>query len=135
MAGEGGKEVVRRFYEAAINRRSADACARFLTEDFVHNGQLLGQEGERLAVAFFLGAFPDLHHTIEFMLAEGDRVAAHQIWRGTQHGPFLGVDPTDREIEFTSTSILRIEGDRIAEAWDEVDMMSALTQLGVLPSD
>ena len=68
------------------------------------------------------------------MLGEGDLVAAHQTWRGTQRGPFLGVDPTDREIEFTSTAILRIEGGRISEAWDEVDMMSALMQLGVLPS-
>ena len=128
------KELVARFYDVAINDRDVDACARFLTKDFVHNGEARGQEGQRQAVAYFLGAFPDLRHTIEFMLAEGDLVSAHQSWRGTQRGSFLGVDPTDREIEFSSTAILRIDGDRIAEAWDEVDMMSALMQLGVLPS-
>ena len=124
------KELVRRFYREAINGRDLDAVDRLLSEDFTHDGELKGHAGQRHAVAYFLDAFPDLHNEIELLVAEGDLVAAHQRWTGTHGGPFLGVDATGRSVEFTSTAVLRIQDGLIAEAWDEVDMLAVLQQLG-----
>jgi predicted ester cyclase len=118
---EAGKELVRRFYREAIVERDAGACDRLLTADFVHNGEARGREGQRAAVEYFLAGFPDLTHEIELILAEGDLVAAHQRWAGTQEGEFLGVAGSGQRIEFTSTAVLRVDGDLIAEAWDEMD--------------
>lgn len=86
-------------------------------------------------MAYFLEAFSDLSNAIELMLGEGDLVAAHQTWRGTHDGEFLGVAATGKRVEFTSTAVLRIEDDLIAEAWDEVDMLKVLQQTGALPAD
>jgi predicted ester cyclase len=125
----GNKQLVSRFYREAINERDLDAVERLLTEDFVHNGEPRGRPGQREVVAVFLDGFSDLHNEILLILAEGDLVAAHQRWTGTHDGPFLEIPATGRRVEFTSTAVLRIEGDLIAEAWDESDMLGLTHQL------
>ena len=90
------KELVRRFYREAIVERDSSACERLLSADFVHNGEARGRAGQRQAVDYFLAAFPDLEHEITLILAEDDLVAAHQRWRGTHGGEFLGVAATGR---------------------------------------
>ena len=129
MEAEGNKELVRRFYAEAINDRDRTACERLLTEDFTHDDELKGRAGQQEAVNAFLDAFPDLRNEILMMVAEGDLVAAHQKWSGTHEGEFIGIAATGRQVEFTSTAILRIENDLIAAAWDEVDLLGLTTQL------
>lgn len=99
MSLQTSKELVCRSYREAINERDSGACHRLLTPDFVHNGEPRGRSGQRLAVDYFLHAFPDLHNEIELLVAEDDLVAARQRWSGTQ------------------------------QAWDEVDIAGLLTQL------
>jgi predicted ester cyclase len=135
VSSERGKEIVRRFYREAISERDAGACERLLTPDFAHNGEARGRAGQHQAVAYFLAAFPDLEHEIVLILGEGDLVAAHQRWSGTHGGEFLGFAPTGRRVEFTSTAILRIEGELIAEAWDELDSGAIAAQLDPSESD
>jgi predicted ester cyclase len=126
---DANKELVRRFYREAINERDSGVCERLLTDDFVHNGESRGRRGQRQAVDYFLQAFPDLQNEIELIVAEGDLVAAHQRWRGTHEGEFLGALSTGRRVEFTSTAVLRIREGQIAQAWDELDVAGLLTQL------
>ncbi len=126
---EQAKALVRRFYREAIVERDASACERLLGEGFVHNGEERGRDGQRAAVEYFLGAFPDLEHEIELILAEGDLVAAHQRWAGTQGGEFLGVPASGRRVEFTSTAVLRVRSGLIVEAWDEMDTGAIVAQL------
>jgi steroid delta-isomerase-like uncharacterized protein len=123
------KELVRRFYREAINERDSGACERLLSEDFVHNGETRGRVGQRQAVDYFLTAFPDLRNEIELIIAEDDLVAAHQRWRGTHEGEFLGVEASGRQVEFTSTAVLRVRNGLIAQAWDEMDAAGLLEQL------
>lgn len=117
--------IVRAFYEEAINRRDLGAINRLLTDDFVHNGEARGRPGQRQAVEGFLTAFPDLHHEILIILTEGNLVSAHQRWAGTMDGPFMGHAPNGRPVSFTSTAILQIRGDQIAQAWDVTDIALA----------
>lgn len=120
---------MRRFYREAVGGRDSSACERLLSADFVHNGEPRGRAGQRQAVEYFLGAFPDLEHAIELLIAEGDLVAAHQRWAGTHDGEFLGVAATGHRVEFTSTAILRVRDGLLAEAWDELDSGAILAQL------
>ena len=129
MSSEANKDLVRRFYREAINERDSSACGRLLNEDFVHNGEARGRAGQRQAVDYFLAAFSDLRNEIELILAECELVAAHQRWRGTHDGEFLGVEATGREVEFTSTAVLRVSDGLIAQAWDEMDAAGLLQQL------
>lgn len=116
------KEVVRRFYVRAINERRLDACSTLLAPDFRHNGREVGRGGQSLAVAAFLEGFSDLHHDMLIVLAEGELVSAHQRWRGTHDGPFMGYAPSGKLVDFTSTAILTVRDSMISEAWDVVDL-------------
>jgi steroid delta-isomerase-like uncharacterized protein len=127
---EANKELVRRFYAEAINGRDLGAVERLLAEDFTHDGEPRGRAGQREAVAAFLDGFSDLRNEILLILAEADLVAAHQRWSGTHDGEFLGIAPSGRRVEFTSTAVLRIADGLIAAAWDEVDLLGLTRQLG-----
>ena len=41
----------------------------------------------------FLNGFPDLHHTVEDAVAEGDTVTIRFTARGTHLGEFAGISP------------------------------------------
>ena len=62
------------------------------------------------------------------MLADADLVAARQLWRGTHGGKFMGLTATGKEVEFSSTAILRVADGLIVEAWDEVDVAGLMGQ-------
>ena len=56
---------------------------------------------------------PDLHITIENMIAEGDRVICRNRWNGTHA-------QTGKAMEFHGFVEWRFEGDKIAERWAAV---------------
>lgn len=126
---EANKDLGRCFYREVINERKLDAIDELLSEDFVHNGEPRGREGQKDACRMFLDAFPDLNNEIELILGEGDLVAAHQRWTGTHEGEFLGVAASGRKVSFESTAILRITGGQISEAWDVVDVAGLLNEI------
>jgi steroid delta-isomerase-like uncharacterized protein len=78
-------------------------------------------------------AFPDLHITIEDLIAEGDKVVARNTVTGTHQGEYMGLPPTGRPIRYNEIFIVRFAGGRIAETWGVVDVLSQLRQLGALP--
>jgi predicted ester cyclase len=124
------KEVARRFYEEVINERRPELVADLVSPGFVHNGEARGIEGQTEAVQAYLDAFDPLTAEIELILAEGDLVGSRQRWTGTHSGPFMGIAPSGRRVEFTSNALLRVRDGRIAEAWDEVDLLGLRRQLG-----
>ncbi|MCB0963070.1 MAG: ester cyclase [Acidimicrobiales bacterium] len=129
MSIDANKDVVRRFYAEVINGRDVDAIDHLLTEDFTHDGEARGRDGQKDAVRVFLAGFSDLHDEILVMVGEGDLVAAHQVWTGTHDGPFAGVPATGRSVRFTSTAVLEIRDGQIASAIDVVDVAGLMGQL------
>jgi steroid delta-isomerase-like uncharacterized protein len=78
-------------------------------------------------------AFPDLHMTVEDLIAEGDKIVARNTITGTHQGEYMGLAPTGRSITYNEIFICRFDGGRIAETWGVVDVLSQLRQLGALP--
>jgi predicted ester cyclase len=126
-------DVVRRFYAEAINGRDSSACERLLGEQFVHNGEHRGRTGQRQAVDAFLAAFDPLQHQIDAIFGERDLVCARQTWTGRHTGGFMGIPASGRELTFTSTAVLRVDGGLIVEAWDQVDLFGLFSQIGMPP--
>jgi steroid delta-isomerase-like uncharacterized protein len=79
-------------------------------------------------------AFPDLHITIEDLIAEGDKVVVRNTITGTHQGEYVGLPPTGRSITYNEIFIVRFAGSRIVETWGVVDVLSQLRQLGALPA-
>ncbi len=76
---------------------------------------------------------PDLHITIEDMVAESDKVVARNAITGTHRGDYLGVAATGKTVAYDEVVIFRFVEGRIAESWAVVDVFAQLKQLGVLP--
>jgi len=79
-------------------------------------------------------AFPDLHVTIEDVLAEGDKVVQRWSGHGSHQGELMGLPPSGKRISVAGITISRFEGGKVAEEWELYDMMGMMQQLGALPS-
>jgi steroid delta-isomerase-like uncharacterized protein len=127
------KDVYRRIV-AAINRGDAQALDELLASDIVDRNpiphQAPGRGGFKQWMAAARTAFPDLHGTVDDLIAEGDRVAARISWRGTHHGDFVGVPPTGKVVAFSAFHLVRFSEGRAVEWWGTADLLGVLQQLG-----
>jgi predicted ester cyclase len=71
-------------------------------------------------------AFPDLHVTIDDLIAEGDKVAKLWSFEATHEGEFLGIAPTGKRTTY------RVSGDRVVECIWRTDALGLLQQLGAI---
>jgi steroid delta-isomerase-like uncharacterized protein len=65
--------------------------------------------------------FPDLSITVEDVMAEGDRVSARVVMRGTHRGEFQGIAPTGKRVEVRAIDMFRIREGKIVEHWGHAD--------------
>jgi predicted ester cyclase len=65
--------------------------------------------------ARLLRGLPDLHITIEDLIAEGDKVVSRNTVNGTHLGEYMGLPPTGKSIIYNEIFICRFAGGRIAE--------------------
>ena len=79
-------------------------------------------------------AFPDLHVTVEDVIAEDDKVVARDTVTGTHRGEYMGIRPTGKSITYNEIFIARFADGRIAETWGVVDVLSQMRQLGAIPA-
>jgi steroid delta-isomerase-like uncharacterized protein len=84
--------------------------------------------------AALLQAYPDLHLTLEDIIAEGDKVVVRQTVTGTHRGEYVGLAPTGKSVTYNEIFIFRFVNGRIAETWGVVDVFSQMKQLGVIPT-
>jgi predicted ester cyclase len=85
---------------------------------------------EQFGVNFYT-AFPDLRHTIEDIIAEGDKVVLRLTDYGTHKGEFMGIPPTGKEIQWPVTSIYRLSNGIVEEVWIELDVLNVMQHLGM----
>lgn len=77
-----------------------------------------------------LRAFPDIHVTVEDLIAEGDKIVARQTVTGTNSGEYRGMPPTGTSVTYNEIFIARFADGRITDFWGVVDLYSQLRQLG-----
>ncbi|MDL9980168.1 ester cyclase [Microbacterium sp. ASV49] len=134
------REAFQRFLDAIDTRDlqvivdAVDACmtpdARFHTPA----GPAPARPAQRAVWSGLLQAFPDIHVSIDDMIAEGDRVASRQTVTGTHLGDFQGIRATGRKVVYQEIFIARFVDGLIAELWGVVDMLSLLQQVGAIPA-
>jgi steroid delta-isomerase-like uncharacterized protein len=93
-----------------------------------------GAQALEQVTVMLLRAFPDLHLTVEDLIAEGDKVVGRTVVTGTHHGEYMGHSPTGKSITYNEIFIFRFVDGRIAETWGVVDVFSQMQQLGVIPA-
>lgn len=127
-------DIVKGFYDEVINNKNLDAIGNYLSEDFIHNGESRGLDGQKQIIQEnFFNAFPDIKVNCEFFVCENDLVTVHNVWSGTHSGNFLGVAATGKTVHWQANAILKIRENKITEAWDVNDFLGLFMQLGSFP--
>src|SRR5215831_3265925 len=99
MSSEEQKALVRRFWEEVFNQKRLERADAYVAQDYLDHGALPGQgpglEGaKRQRWALYFAAIPDLHATIDDMVAEGDKVCVRFTVTGTQEGLLMDAATT-----------------------------------------
>ena len=106
-------------YVAAVNAGDTAALQALFAKPYTQHGGLKGARE----------AFPDWHVTVEDRVFGGDKIVARNTWSGTHRGAFLGVAPTGKQITIRTIDIWRVDGDKLAEHWDVIDLGALEKQL------
>jgi predicted ester cyclase len=111
------KQFVRNHFEDFVNRKKPEVALRNFSADFLDHDEPTGVEiGPQSAMKMMEGAYqrwPDLHVTVEDILAEGDKVMVRNAWTATEAA-------TGRRIEFHGFVLWRFANGRIVERWASI---------------
>jgi steroid delta-isomerase-like uncharacterized protein len=130
-----GKALVRRWFAEVWNAQREATIDELAAPDCVIHG--LGEDGAPVKgpEAFkrfwrqFLAGLPDVHVTVEDVIAEGDRVACRFVAEATHTGDGLGVKATGRRVRVSGITWVRVRGGHIVEGWNEFDAAGLLRQI------
>jgi len=137
MSIEQNKAIVSRWVEEFWNQQNLALIDEIMAPNYIlHNpdGPVQGREAFRQFAAGFQTAIPDLHVTVETMIAEGDKVVWRYLLRGTHTGDLLGIPATGLPVALTGIIISRFAGGMWGEDWQNNDLLGMLQQIGAVPA-
>lgn len=133
---EQNKAISRR-WRAELDKGNWSVVDELISPNFVLHmpgSPPINREGVTQVLKMFYGAFPDLHHTFEDFVAEGDKVALRFTFSGTHKGDFQGIPPTGKSVNISASVVDRIVDGKLVEHWTLFDNMGLMQQLGFIPA-
>lgn len=139
------RAIARRYYDEILNQGKLEVIDELMSSDFLftiptHPEPYHGPEGFKNLVTMLRGAFPDVHISVEHLLAEGDTVVGHWKGSGTHTGGKLhsvmgDIPATNKHFVIDGMSWLRIVDGKIVESLANEDTVGLLMQLGIIPNE
>lgn len=124
---EQNKAVVRDYYERVINGRDLDAVDQFFADERI-------VERVRRGCFSYFNAFPDLHCSLEELIAEGDKVFLRSTLTGTHDGEYKGIEPSGRHVSTDCAEIFRIADGKFVGYWCLTNVAGLMKQLTEEPA-
>jgi predicted ester cyclase len=119
---EQNKALVQRYYDEVLNGRNLDAVGDYFADERV-------VEGVRRGCFSYFQSFPDLHCSIDELIAEGDRVFCRSTITGTHDGEYKGIPPTGRHVASESAEVFRVAGGMFVGYWCLTNVAGLMRQL------
>ena len=139
MSAEENKAAIQRWIEEAWNKGNINIADEIYASNYTAqdiedpNKVLRGPEGIKQSVIKMRTALPDIHFTIDHLVAEADKVVGAFTIRGTHKGDLGSIPPTGKQVVFKAIDIWRFEGGKIVErCLAVVDRLGMMQQLGVV---
>ena len=136
---EANKRTIRMVREEAMRRGKLHKLEGLYTGDYVYHGipmlgELRGPTAFKELASAFIDAVSEFQETVEDQIAEGDKVATRISGRGLHTGEVMGATPTGKKLTWSALVLSRFVDGKIAEEWVELDGLSLLQQLGLIPA-
>jgi len=119
---EENKALVRSYYAEVLNGRNLGAVGDYFADERLVEGVTRG------CFAYFQ-AFPDLHSSVDELIAEGGTVFCRSTMTGTHDGEYKGIPATGRHVSAESAEVFRIVDGRIAGYWCLANVAGLMRQL------
>ena len=129
------KKMVTQYFDEVINTQKLDRMEAFFSTDYMlhtmdgkeHRSP---QDSTHIALIRWLyKAIPDVHYTIDQVIAEGDLVALNTTATGTAKGELFGLPAGQKKVRFKEMFFYRLKNNRITEEWEVVDVDGLKAQL------
>jgi predicted ester cyclase len=137
----GNKQIVRQALGEIWGHGALNGIDKYVAANFVEHQTMPGvpptREGLKQLVAGFRTAFPDLHVTIEDIIAEGEKVVVRSSLSGTHKGelrlgPGPAIAPTGKWFKMSMIDIVRLRDGKAVEHWGSEDDLGMMQQLGLI---
>ncbi len=116
------KDVVRDYYARVINGRDLEAVGDYFVDERL-------VEGVKAGCFRYFEAFPDLHVSLDELIAEGDRVFLRSTLTGTHDGEYKGIPATGRHVATECAEVFRIADGTFAGYWCMTNVAGLMRQL------
>jgi steroid delta-isomerase-like uncharacterized protein len=129
------KAIVRRLYDEVWNKRRLEVIDELISPSHALNDPLASdsQVGPKLykqRVVELTTSFPDLHFSIEDMIAEKGKVVACWTISGTHKGEFMDITATGKRVSVEGITIHLITNGKILDSHARWDALGLIRQLG-----
>ena len=129
---EQNRQLVRRWFEGVWNEGRREVIAEMLTPDAVIQDGGVASVGPEGFYPFFdrmHAAFSGIHVTPHDMIAEEDKVCVRWSCTMWHTGDGLGMPATNKCIEISGISVVRVANGKFVAGWQSWDMLGMLQQI------
>ena len=128
------KALARRWFDEVWNNRRRELIYEMADPNVVTYGLAEGEKAMGIPQFLpfydrFIATFPDIHITVEDIIAEGDKTAVRLTAQGTHTGDAMGIAPTNKPVKFTALILIRWKNGKIVEGWNEFDAWGMMQQI------
>ena len=129
------KTIVRRLYDEVWNKRRLEVIDALISPSHALNDPLASdaQVGPKLykqRVVELTTSFPDLHFSIEDMIAEKGKVVACWTISGTHKGELMDIPATGKKVSVEGITIHHVTNGKILDSYARWDVLGLMRQLG-----
>ena len=96
------------------------------------NGDVTGLENFKGYYANYLNGFSDGEFIIVHVFSQGDMLVKQWHFKGTHDGEFFGIPATNKTLDLTGTTIVKMKDGKVHQEQDFFDNYTFLSQLGLL---
>jgi steroid delta-isomerase-like uncharacterized protein len=132
------KQLIRQYFEA-YDQQDTERIGQLVSSSnysfHISGMPPMDWNGTKQFYAAAWSAFPDLHHDILDIVAEGDKVAVRYNIIGTHKGELQGIPPTGKEVSFSAMDFITLSDGKVAEEWEIADTMELMRQIGAIPGE
>ena len=125
MSAEANKAIEQRIWEELLNGGKTEKMNELIAIDYVYHGpgglELKGLEGLKRFITWLHTSFPNIHFTLNDLIAEGDRVVTFWTMKGTHK--------SNKQAELQGIIISRFVNGKVVESWEVFDRLAIASQL------